>query len=131
MLEEFENHLAKEEKRRDDADERLQRASRTLVQVKAGVEHLADKLHHLKAVSAKVFLCKYRYIFNSSMVSESEFNSEDPPGFDPLAGQGERVFLSLRVNSHADFCVPPPSCVQHATKFVRSLKISYPSVVKE
>lgn len=49
MLEEFENHLAKEEGRRDDADERLQRASRTLVQVKAGVEHLADKLHHLKA----------------------------------------------------------------------------------
>jgi hypothetical protein len=51
MLEEHENHLAKEEKRRDDADEKLQRASRTLVQVKAGVEHLADKLHHLKAVS--------------------------------------------------------------------------------
>ncbi|KAK7466000.1 hypothetical protein BaRGS_00037437 [Batillaria attramentaria] len=49
MLEEFENHLAKEERRRDDADERLQRASRILVQVKAGVEHLADKLHHLKA----------------------------------------------------------------------------------
>ncbi|XP_025111800.1 coiled-coil domain-containing protein 151-like [Pomacea canaliculata] len=49
MLEEFQNHLAKEEKRRDDADEKLQRASRILVQVKAGVEHLADKLHHLKA----------------------------------------------------------------------------------
>lgn len=55
MLEEFQNHLAKEEKRRDDADEKLQRASRILVQVKAGVEHLADKLHHLKAVSM-VFL---------------------------------------------------------------------------
>ncbi|KAL8618412.1 hypothetical protein ACOMHN_050180 [Nucella lapillus] len=49
MLEEFEGHLAKEEGRCDDADQRLQRASRTLVQVKAGVEHLADKLHHLKA----------------------------------------------------------------------------------
>lgn len=49
ILEEHETHLAKEEKRRDDADEQLQRASRVLVQVKAGVEHLADKLHHLKA----------------------------------------------------------------------------------
>lgn len=49
LLEEHENHLAKEENRRDDADEKLQRASRTLVQVKAGIEHLADKLHHLKA----------------------------------------------------------------------------------
>ncbi|XP_076455139.1 outer dynein arm-docking complex subunit 3-like [Babylonia areolata] len=49
MLEEVESHLATEEKRRDEADERLQRASRTLVQVKAGVEHLADKLYHLKA----------------------------------------------------------------------------------
>eukprot|EP00745_Piridium_sociabile_P021402 TRINITY_DN32914_c0_g1_i4.p1 TRINITY_DN32914_c0_g1~~TRINITY_DN32914_c0_g1_i4.p1 ORF type:complete len:437 (+),score=186.58 TRINITY_DN32914_c0_g1_i4:272-1582(+) len=49
MLEEVESHLAKEEQRRDDADEKLQRASRTLVQVKAGVEHLADKLYHLKA----------------------------------------------------------------------------------
>lgn len=48
-LEEFENHLAKEEKRREDADQKLQRASRILVAVKAGVEHLSDKLHHLKA----------------------------------------------------------------------------------
>ncbi|KAK7094450.1 outer dynein arm-docking complex subunit 3-like [Littorina saxatilis] len=54
MLEECENHLAKEEQRRDDADQRLQRASRTLVQVKAGVEHLADKLHHLKATKGHV-----------------------------------------------------------------------------
>ena len=51
MLEEFEGHLGKEENRRETSDELLQRASRILVQVKAGVEHLADKLHHLKAVS--------------------------------------------------------------------------------
>lgn len=54
MLEEFQAHLSKEENRRDTADEQLQRASRILVQVKAGVEHLADKLHHLKAVSCSI-----------------------------------------------------------------------------
>ncbi|CAL1533535.1 unnamed protein product [Lymnaea stagnalis] len=54
MLEEFEAHLAKEEDRRDKADEQLQRSSRILVQVKAGVEHLADKLHHLKATKGHV-----------------------------------------------------------------------------
>lgn len=52
MLEESEAHLAKEEKRRSDADERLQRSSHILLQVKAGVEHLSQKLHHLKAVSS-------------------------------------------------------------------------------
>ena len=51
MLEEFQNHLVKEEDRRDDAEEKLQRSSKILVSVKAGVEHLADKLYHLKAVS--------------------------------------------------------------------------------
>ncbi|KAH9507494.1 hypothetical protein Btru_051293 [Bulinus truncatus] len=54
VLEEFEAHLAKEEERRDKADESLQRSSRILVQVKAGVEHLADKLHHLKATKGHV-----------------------------------------------------------------------------
>ncbi|KAK6167857.1 hypothetical protein SNE40_021789 [Patella caerulea] len=49
MLEEYETHLQKEEARRDEADEKLQRSSKILVSVKAGVEHLADKLHHLKA----------------------------------------------------------------------------------
>ena len=33
-----------------DAKDRLDRASKTLVNVKAGIEHLADKLQHLKAV---------------------------------------------------------------------------------
>ena len=67
----------------------------------------------------------------SSVVRESEFKSEDP-GFNPLAGQGEgQVFLSLRVDSCADLFVPDlPSCVWHAPKFMRTLKILYPSVVK-
>ena len=68
------------------------------------------------------------------MVRESEFKSEDP-GFDPLAGLGNKqvCFLSLRVKlSCADLFVShPPSCVRHAPKFVRTLKILYPSVVKE
>ena len=58
MLEDFQNHLEKEEDRRDDAEEKLQRSSKILVSVKAGVEHLADKLHHLKAVSWAVLVLK-------------------------------------------------------------------------
>ena len=34
-----------------DAQDRQDRANKTLVNVKAGIEHLADKLQHLKAVS--------------------------------------------------------------------------------
>lgn len=49
MLEEFQNHLEGEEGRRDVADDKLHKASKNLVAVKAGVEHLADKLYHLKA----------------------------------------------------------------------------------
>lgn len=50
-LEEFEQHLKEQEERRDDAAAKLERASHVLVSVKAGVEHLADKLQHLKIVS--------------------------------------------------------------------------------
>ena len=65
------------------------------------------------------------------MVRTLEFKSEDPE-FDPVAGQGVGQFLSLQVNSCADFFVPdPPSCLWHAPTFVRTLKIPYPSVVKE
>jgi len=54
MLEEFQQHLRQEEQRRDEAAERLERASHVLVSVKAGVEHLADKLQHLKVVRIHV-----------------------------------------------------------------------------
>ena len=70
------------------------------------------------------------------VVTALEFKAEDP-GFDPQAGQcGTTVFLSLRVNSCADLFVPDPPpffkiCVWHTPKFVRTLKIPYPSVVKE
>ena len=53
MLEEFQSHLQKEDDRRSLAENNLNRNSHIMVSVKAGVEHLADKLHHLKAVSYK------------------------------------------------------------------------------
>ena len=65
------------------------------------------------------------------MVREPEFKSEDL-GFEPLPGQGEgQFFLPVRVNSScADLIVPdPPSRARHAPKFVRTLKIPYPSLV--
>ena len=61
------------------------------------------------------------------MVRGSEFKSEDP-GFD-LVGQGEGQFFCPSDSTHADLRVPdPPSCLRHAPKFVRMLKIAYPSV---
>lgn len=51
MLEEFQAHLKLQEARRDDGQGKTDRASKILVNVKAGVEHLADKLQHIKAVS--------------------------------------------------------------------------------
>ena len=43
--------MDEKKKERDDSEVRLENASGVLVKVKAGVEHLADKLQHLKAVS--------------------------------------------------------------------------------
>ena len=72
----------------------------------------------------------------SSVVSESEFKSEEPE-FDPLAGQGTRnlsvppslvqtcLYLTPTPPPH------PPLYVRHAPTFVRMSKIPYPSVVKE
>ncbi|XP_048773506.1 outer dynein arm-docking complex subunit 3-like [Ostrea edulis] len=54
MLEEFQNHLQKEDDRRSNAEDNLNRNSNIMVSVKAGVEHLADKLHHLKASKGHV-----------------------------------------------------------------------------
>ncbi|XP_061164227.1 outer dynein arm-docking complex subunit 3-like isoform X1 [Saccostrea echinata] len=54
MLEEFQNHLQKEEDRRSTAEDHLNRNSHIMVSVKAGVEHLSDKLHHLKASKGHV-----------------------------------------------------------------------------
>lgn len=68
MLEDFQGHLQKEEDRRGDAEEELQRNSTIMVSVKAGVEHLTDKLYLLKAVSfyIRVYLLKslFRCLIN-------------------------------------------------------------------
>ncbi|MGH0152943.1 UNVERIFIED_CONTAM: hypothetical protein FKN15_022966 [Acipenser sinensis] len=48
VLEEFASHLREEEKRRDEAREHLDRLTRVLSTVRAGVEHLGDKLQHVK-----------------------------------------------------------------------------------
>ncbi|CAH1786887.1 unnamed protein product [Owenia fusiformis] len=77
MLEEFQNHLAEEEKRRDEALERLDRASKILISVKAGVEHLADKLQHLKAnkghvPTAQISSTSDEYVLDLLSVSEEK-----------------------------------------------------------
>ncbi|XP_066564112.1 outer dynein arm-docking complex subunit 3 isoform X2 [Amia ocellicauda] len=54
MLEECEAHLRAEEKRRDAAKEQLERLTRTLNTVSAGVEHLSDKLQHIKLPKSHV-----------------------------------------------------------------------------
>ena len=51
MLEEFQAHLKTEEDHRNESSDKLDKCSKILVQVKAGVAHLADKLQHIKAVS--------------------------------------------------------------------------------
>ena len=54
MLEDFEAHLDKETSRRDGLLDKFNRQSHILFDVKSGVEHLADKLSHLKAVSSSL-----------------------------------------------------------------------------
>ena len=51
MLEDFQEDLRKEKQNRDEIEEKLDKLSKVLLQVKAGVDHLADKLSHLKTVS--------------------------------------------------------------------------------
>ncbi|NP_001171771.1 coiled-coil domain containing 151-like [Saccoglossus kowalevskii] len=54
MLEDFQSHLDAEETRRDEAFNKLDGSSKLLVNVKSGVEHLSDKLQHLKATKGHV-----------------------------------------------------------------------------
>ena len=58
------------------------------------------------------------------MARELELKSENH-GFDLLAGQGGVQLCRLC------FIPDPLSCVRHGPKFVHTLKIPYPSVVKE
>eukprot|EP00794_Sanderia_malayensis_P015955 gene15955-17560_t len=54
MLEEFQARLAEEERKCEEIKQRQERSSRILVDVKAGIEHLADKLQYLKAPKGHV-----------------------------------------------------------------------------
>ncbi|XP_039628641.1 coiled-coil domain-containing protein 151 isoform X2 [Polypterus senegalus] len=48
MLEELAAHLQAEEKRRDEGKENVEKLTRILSNVRAGIEHLADKMQHVK-----------------------------------------------------------------------------------
>ncbi|KAJ8363432.1 hypothetical protein SKAU_G00122630 [Synaphobranchus kaupii] len=48
MLEECEGHLQSEQERRDEANDKLESLTHTLNAVRAGVDHLSDKLQHIK-----------------------------------------------------------------------------------
>jgi len=54
LLEEFQDRLKQKEQKHSDVKTRQERVSRILVDAKAGVEHLADKLQHLKAPKGHV-----------------------------------------------------------------------------
>ena len=71
----------------------------------------------------------------SSVATASEFKSKDT-GFDPLVWQDEGQFFCPSESTLVQTCLcltplPLSSCVRHAPKTVRMLKIPYPSVVKE
>ncbi|KAI1886805.1 hypothetical protein AGOR_G00199590 [Albula goreensis] len=48
ILDECESHLQREQERRDEASDKLESLTRTLGMIRAGVEHLSDKLQHIK-----------------------------------------------------------------------------------
>jgi hypothetical protein len=54
LLEEYEEHVAEEEQRKNDAQAKLEKASKILVDVKSGVEHLTEKLKVLKSAPSEV-----------------------------------------------------------------------------
>ncbi|XP_074655355.1 outer dynein arm-docking complex subunit 3-like isoform X2 [Tubulanus polymorphus] len=77
MLEEMEDHLSEEDRRKDQAAYRLDKSSQLLVKVKSGVEHLADKLQHLKASKGQVPTAKLspssdEYVLDLLSVSEEK-----------------------------------------------------------
>ena len=63
----------------------------------------------------------------NSVVSALEFKSEDP-GFDPLVGHGDGQFFG---HSESTLMQTPLRVYGTRPKLVRTLKIPYPSVVKQ
>lgn len=50
ILTEAQDNLNESEKRRDENLTKMEKTMKKMIEVKSGIEHLADKLHHLKAV---------------------------------------------------------------------------------
>lgn len=50
ILEEAKEKLDENEKRRDENSNKMEKTMKKMIEVKSGIEHLADKLHHLKGV---------------------------------------------------------------------------------
>jgi hypothetical protein len=50
MLEEFESHLGDAKQKSSESEDKANRTSKLLAKVKNGVEHLSEKLQHIKAV---------------------------------------------------------------------------------
>jgi len=55
-LKEYETHLVAEQNRKDESETQLEKTSKTLIDVKSGVEHLTEKLKVLKPVCITLFI---------------------------------------------------------------------------
>jgi len=55
LLEEHEAHMAAEQNRKDESQSQLEKTSKTLIDIKSGVEHLTEKLKVLKSVCRTVY----------------------------------------------------------------------------
>ena len=53
ILEEAQEKLEENDKRRDENFGKMEKTMKKMIEVKSGIEHLADKLHHLKSVGSK------------------------------------------------------------------------------
>jgi len=77
LLEEYETHVVDEENRKDDAQSKLERASKLLIDVKSGVEHLTEKLKVLKSAPSEVQKTKApptsdEYVLDQLCISEEK-----------------------------------------------------------
>jgi hypothetical protein len=53
ILDEAQESLNESEKRRDESLMKMEKTMKKMIEVKSGIEHLADKLHHLKGVCSR------------------------------------------------------------------------------
>lgn len=77
MLEDFQEELRKEKQNRNEVEEKLDKLSKVLLQVKAGVDHLADKLSHLKTTkghttSARISPMSNEYVLDQLALCEEK-----------------------------------------------------------